>query len=266
METVINNASQQVLDAAPAQQGPLRPYQQQAVATLMTPDMMLGIAVQRGDSIEVLTKLMDLKDRYDKSEAIKAYNVAFAAFKAEAVQVIRNKLITDGPLKGKKHAELIDVVSAATGALSKHGLSVSFPVLQDDKDWIKIACRVKHSAGHYEDVSFGGPVDTGPGRNAIQARKSTLSYLERITMLLALGLAEQDADDDGAGGATDKASADNQLLARLKGEAEDTTTDADAAAFWRTNAKQLGHWPFGYDKFKAAVAAHRTALKQAVAS
>ena len=264
METVIDNASQQVLDAAPVQQGPLRPYQQQAVATLMTPDQMLGIAVQRGDSPEVLGKLMDLKDRHDAAVAAKAFNIAFAAFKAEAVVLIRNKLITDGPLKGKKHAELSDAVNAATPALSKHGLSAAWKLTQDTKDWMEVTCTVRHVGGHAESVAMGGAPDTGPGRNAMQARGSTKTYLERYTLTAILGLAAQDADDDGAGGATDKAAADNQLLARLKGEAEDTTTDAAAAAFWRTNAKQLGHWPFGYDKFKAAVAAHRTVLKQAV--
>lgn len=266
METVIDNNPQQVLGAAPAQQSLLRPYQAQAVATLMTPDVMLGIAVQRGDSIEVLTKLMDLKDRYDKSEAIKAYNVAFAAFKAEAVVLIRNKLIADGPLKGKKHAELSDAVNAATPALSKHGLSATWKLSKDEKDWMEVTCTVRHAAGHSESVAMGGAPDTGPGRNAMQARGSSKTYLERYTMTAILGLAAQDADDDGAGGATEKAAADNQLLTRLKGEAEATTTDADAAAYWRANAKLLGHWQFGYDKFKAAVAAHRTALKQAVAA
>ncbi len=42
------------------------------------------------------------------------------------------------------------------------------------------------------------PADTGPGRNAIQARGSAKSYLERYTATAILGLAAQDADKDGA--------------------------------------------------------------------
>lgn len=140
-------------------------------------------------------------DRQDRAEAAaRAFATAMAGFKAESVKVIRNRDITDGPLKGKKYADLFSVVDAATQALSKHGLSATWRTVSDERDWITIACCIKHVDGHSEETQFGGPIDTGPGRNAIQARKSTVTYLERITMLLALGLAEQDADDDGAGG------------------------------------------------------------------
>ena len=44
---------------------------------------------------------------------------------------------------------------------------------------------------------MGGAPDTGPGRNAIQARGSSKTYLERYTATAILGLAAQDADKDG---------------------------------------------------------------------
>jgi hypothetical protein len=258
-------AAQQVLDVAPAASGALRVATAQPV-TRLDPAALLQIAVERGDSIEVLTKLMDLSDRFDATTARNAFNAAFARFKAENVQVLRNKLITDGPLKGKKHAALSDVCEAATEAMSRHGLSTSWRVLQDDKDWIRIACRVRHAGGHSEETEFGGPVDTGPGRNAIQARKSSCTYLERVTMMLALGLAEYDADDDGAAGGQ-TTSAETALLARLIGEAQMTETGEAALAFWKARAKELAAWPYAYEKFKQAVAAHRkTVDKQAVSA
>lgn len=36
----------------------------------------------------------------EKREAEKAYNAAFAAFKAEAVRIIMASKVTDGPLRG----------------------------------------------------------------------------------------------------------------------------------------------------------------------
>jgi len=182
MNEVLEHGTQQVLDAQPQQasQTALRAVDMQVMGRALRPDSLLQIAVERGDSIEVLTKLLDLKDRYDAKLALEAFNTAFAKFKAENVQVMRNKLITDGPLKGKKHAELADVCDAATEAMARHGLSTSWRVVQDDKDWIKVACKVRHAAGHSEETEFGGPIDTGPGRNPIQARKSSVTYLERI--------------------------------------------------------------------------------------
>lgn len=211
--------------------------------------------------VTMLRAHAELEREARAESAVKQFNEAMAAFKAEGIRVIRSKEIKDGPLKGKKHADLFAVVDAATEAMSKHGLSTTWRTIEDEKDWIKIACRVSHVGGHSEEVAFGGPIDAGPGRNAMQARKSSVSYLERITMLLALGLAEQDADDDGAGGA-EPDGPQTKLMVRLIAEAQATATDAEAAAHWKANNKQLADWPYGFEKYKAAVVEHRKALKQ----
>ena len=166
--------------------------------TVTAPADLLRMAVEQGADLDRLERLMALQTQWEAGEAKKKFSVAFAAFKAEAVKIIKNKLITDGPLKGKKHAELSDAVNAATPALSRHGLSTAWRLTKDDKDWMEITCILSHEGGHSESVSMGGPPDTGPGRNAMQARGSTKSYLERYTLTAILGLAAQ--DDDGAGG------------------------------------------------------------------
>lgn len=165
-----------------------------------TPADLLRMAVENGASLDMLERMMALQERWEAGEAKKKFAAAFAAFKAEAVKIVKNKLITDGPLKNKKHAELSDVVNAATPALSRHGLSTAWSLTKDDKDWMEVTCTLSHEGGHSESVSMGGAPDTGPGRNPMQARGSAKSYLERYTMTAILGLAAQDADDDGAGG------------------------------------------------------------------
>jgi hypothetical protein len=90
---------------------------------LPKPMAMLSLAVARGMDAATIKGFMDLQERWEKSEAERRYNEAFAAFKAEAVQVIKNKQVTDGPLKGKSYAELFAVVDAVDARLSKHGLS-----------------------------------------------------------------------------------------------------------------------------------------------
>lgn len=164
-----------------------------------TPMAMLSQAVSRGMDVATIAGLMDLQARWEKAEADKAYNVAFAAFKAEAVQILRNKTVTDGPLKGKSYAELFVVVDAVIPALSLHGLSHSWKVTKDEKDWIEVTCILKHVQGGFDSVSFGGPPDTGGAKNAIQARASSKSYLERYTLLAVCGLSTKDVDKNGAG-------------------------------------------------------------------
>ena len=80
------------------------------------PSDLLRMAVEQGADLDRLERLMALQERWEAGEAKKKFAVAFAAFKAEAVKIIKGKLITDGPLKNKKHAELSDAVNAATPA------------------------------------------------------------------------------------------------------------------------------------------------------
>ncbi|MFM9867080.1 ERF family protein [Achromobacter xylosoxidans] len=125
-----------------------------------SPMGMMLAAVQQGATLEQVEKMMDLQERWAKAEAKKAYDEAFANFKAEAVKIIKGKDVTDGPLKGKAYAELHDVVNAVTPALSKHGLSSSWKLTRDDRDWMEVTCYLRHVGGHEESVSMGGPPRT----------------------------------------------------------------------------------------------------------
>lgn len=162
-----------------------------------SPMGMMMSAMSQGATLEQIEKMMELQERWAAGQAKKAYDEAFAAFKAEAVRVIKNKDVTDGPLRGKSYAELHDWVNAVTPALSKHGLSSSWKLTKDEKDWLEVTCYLRHIGGHEESVSMGGPPDAGGAKNAIQARASTKSYLERYTLKAITGLSEQGDDTDG---------------------------------------------------------------------
>lgn len=166
-------------------------------AHAVTPWDLLARAQQQNADLPTLKEFMDLGERYDKMLARKAFNEAFANFKSEAITVVRNRKVTDGPLKGKRYAELVSFVEAATPALSAHGLSASWSITRDEKDWIEVTCTIEHFLGGSKQVSLGGPPDTGGAKNALQARISTVTYLERATFKAACGLAEQGDDDDG---------------------------------------------------------------------
>ena len=162
-----------------------------------SPAAMMMSAMSQGASLEQIEKMMDLQDRWERKEAEKAYNAAFAAFKSEAVRIIKGREVTDGPLRGRAYAELHDVVDAVTPALSKHGLSTSWKLTRDEKDWLEVTCTLKHVGGHCETVSMGGPPDAGGAKNQLQARASTKSYLERYTLKAICGVAEGGDDTDG---------------------------------------------------------------------
>lgn len=188
--------SNDVIEMQPVNSAETVPPAYQAPA-LTTPADLVRIAVESGADLDKLERLMAMQEKWDAAQAKKAYDQAFAAFKSEAVTIIRKKKVENGPLNGKSYAELYTVVEAVTPALSKHGLSSSWRLTKDDKDWLEVTCYLRHVGGHEESVSMGGPPDAGGAKNAIQARASTKSYLERYTLKAITGLAEKGDDNDG---------------------------------------------------------------------
>jgi len=195
-----------------------------------SPMGLLAMALKQGAPLETLEKFMDLSDRFEKNEARKAYHQAFAAFKSEAVKIIKNIEVKDGPLKGKKYADLFAVVDSATPALSRNGLSASWKLTKDEKDWIEVTCFLSHELGHSESVFMGGPPDAGGAKNAIQARASSVSYLERYTFLAITGLASSDQDTDGRA-PKGKDMAKDVYEAHLEAFAKASTMDALQQAY-----------------------------------
>ena len=227
------------------------------IAPAATPADLLRIAVEQGADLDKLERLMDLQDRYLASQAKRAYDEAFAAFKAEAVKIIKGKDVTDGPLKGKRYAELHDVVNAVTPALSKHGLSSSWKLTRDEKDWMEVTCYLRHVGGHEESVSMGGPPDMGGAKNAIQARASTKTYLERYTLKAITGLSEQDDDNDG------DAPVDNGTRDEWISKVAQAESLQELEAIWQEggNAIYATNNLADYNAFKRAVTDKKKMLK-----
>jgi hypothetical protein len=192
------------------------------------PMAMLSHAVSRGMDASTIKDLMDLQERWEKSEARKAYNKALAAFKAEAVEVIKNKRVyftnKAGNVTDYKHAELSDVIEAVAPALSKHGFSWGWKTKQEGAG-IEVSCELKHELGHSETVSLRAPADDSGGKNSVQQIVSTVTYLERHTLKAICGIAEKGQDNDG--GNVSKGMPDDELQEWAK-KIQATTTKEKA--------------------------------------
>jgi hypothetical protein len=164
-------------------------------STALTPMDMIDRALSSGASVETLGKLMELQERWDRNQAAKEFNAAIAAAKAEIKPIARNKTGHNS----KKYADLAATATAVDPILSKHGLGYRYRSTQADR--ITVTCVLFHRSGHQEETTLTGPADTTGNKNAIQAIGSTLTYLERYSLFLALGLAAGNDDDGAAGGA-----------------------------------------------------------------
>lgn len=253
MNAIAEPVTIELLNREPQQAQPLVTQSAQAVQVLPASNsaaQMISAAVQRGASLEELRELMALEREWRLDQARQAYYQAFAAFKSDAIQILKTKRVTFKTQKGTtdyKHAELSDLVDAVTPGLSRHGLSASWKIKSQAKDWIVIECTLRHSLGYSESVEMGGPPDDSGGKNPIQAIASAKTYLERYTLKAICGVAEQGEDDDGRGGSPEVLEpADPALatftIAALKGEAalkQHYEANVPTEEFWKAKGAYL---------------------------
>ncbi len=84
--------------------------------------------------------------------------------------------------------------------MAKYGLSFDWDIHQSN-GLITVDCVVTHVQGHFKKVTMSGAPDASGKKNAIQQAASTITYLQRYTLLAATGMSTKGEDDDGAGGA-----------------------------------------------------------------
>jgi len=170
------------------------------VAPDAPPMVQIAQMMQSGVKIDVdqMAKLQELSERYEANEARKAYHVAMASFKEDPPIITKDQKVEYGQTR-YKHASLSNVTTTINKALAGHGLSASWE--PDQKDgMVYVTCRITHRAGHSEQATLFAPPDDSGKKNKIQQIASTVSYLERYTILALTGLSTGEMDDDGNGG------------------------------------------------------------------
>jgi hypothetical protein len=165
----------------------------------MTPMEMLDRAVSQNASVETLSKLMDLQERWEKNQARKAFASAISAAKAEMPKIIKGKKVDFTTAKGRtnyQYEDLASIMDQIGPVLSRHGLSVRYRTAAEPSQPIAVTCIISHAAGHEEENTLMAGRDDSGNKNSIQQIGSTVTYLQRYTLKAALGLAAA-ADDDG---------------------------------------------------------------------
>ena len=233
----------------------------------VTPMAMLQIAVEKGASVEQLERLMALQERYEANEAKKEFVAAMTRFKENPKVIEKNKLVDFQTSKGRtsyKHATLANVCDVIGPELSAVGISHRWETEQLENGMIRVTCILTHARGHSEKVWLqAGRDDTG-NKNSIQAVGSTVTYLQRYTLLAATGMAVADQrDDDGGGGSVHEMNPDAKadFLAAVEALADKKA----AESLWQTIAAECTKSGdvAAYDELKKALSAKVKALAKA---
>lgn len=159
------------------------------------PATMLELAIRQGLDETRLAKFMDLYERWQNEQARRAYVAAMADFKAEPMRILKTKFV-DVPGGAKFfHATLADICDGVLANLGKHGFSHSWIPVQLENGWVEITCVMTHRDGHSERFTLRGPPDNSGKKNPLQEIGSTKTYLERYTLMAAVGMGASDMDD-----------------------------------------------------------------------
>lgn len=148
--------------------------------------------------LDRIEKLLALKERWEASEAIKAFNVDYAAFKQNPPEVLKDKHVSFSTARGTTaydHATHYEVTSKISDALARHGFHTHWAMHQESNT-ITVRCTLTHVQGHSRSVELKAINDGSGGKNDIQAVASANTYLQRYTLLAVTGLSTADTPDN----------------------------------------------------------------------
>lgn len=179
----------------------MNPEPKRGRAVAVTPSPMdIVNAAMKGGNVEMYREAVALMKEMDTFAARKAFNNALADAKAKLPILKKNRLVSfenkAGDTTRYRHEDLAEVVRTVVPILSEFGLSHRYRLSNKPGQPISVTCIISHRDGYCEENELSAAADPSGGKNAIQAVKSTVTYLERITLIASLGLAAAE-DDDG---------------------------------------------------------------------
>jgi hypothetical protein len=160
-----------------------------------TPTDLISQAIDKGLDVNALEKLLDLQQRWDADKARKSFFSAFTSFQANCPDLRKTKQVAFNQTS-YNYAPLADITRQIGKALKDNELSYRWEIKDTEKE-IQVTCLISHIDGHTERTTMSAQADTSGAKNAIQARASTVTYMQRYTLIGALGLSTADSDIDG---------------------------------------------------------------------
>jgi hypothetical protein len=162
---------------------------------------MIRQAVAAGQPLDVIRELKDMAKELAADEARRAFDRALSDAKSEIPVIRKNRKVGFEHKSGEgetnySHEDLGEIARTIDPILGRHGLSYRYRSHQGDGR-VTVTCILSHRDGHSEEIQLSAAPDGSGKKNAIQQTGSAITYLQRYTLKMALGLAAA-SDDDGA--------------------------------------------------------------------
>jgi len=159
----------------------------------MSPVVAAGLKIlEQNPSPDTLRELLAMQREFEANEARKAYAAALVGLKVGLPMIIAHDKLVNFNTTRYTHTSLGAAVEAVTPHLINHGFTHSWYPATNSPNEVSVTCRLTHQAGHFEEVTLKAPPDSKGAKNGAQAVASTVTMLERYTLLALLGIATAD--------------------------------------------------------------------------
>jgi hypothetical protein len=177
-----------------------------------------------------LAKLLAMRREELARLAEGAFINALAHFKAKVPRIAKDKNVSfpsrsGGTATSYWHATLGGITGTIDPVLGEVGLSYRWLTEQQDGGTVKVTCIVTHIDGHSERTSLIAGRDDSGNKNNIQQLGSAVKYLQRYTLMSALGLSDSEDEDDGRGTEPTAATISAQQLQSLEAMMQELGVD-----------------------------------------
>lgn len=163
---------------------------------------LLRLAMEKDLSVDVLERLVALREREAERNARDAFFGALAEFQAECPTIVKGHKATVTTDKGGRfsytYADLGDIVETIRPLLHRHKLSYTWDSEVTEDNRLRVTCRLRHAWGHEGTASFTAPIEAKTSAmNKQQEVGAALTYGRRQSLVQALGITTADEDTDG---------------------------------------------------------------------
>ena len=195
----VRKSAQKAVSAVVEEQKAVAPVEQRA-----TPQSEMVAFLERAvkdPSIDV-SKLkslieiqVDIEDRRKEAE----FQTAMVAISNAIPQVGKNGRVEMKDKGSYSFARWPDMDRALRPLMAEHGIRLSFTTQQREGGGGIVIATATHNNGKSTSAEVPLPLDSGPGRNNLQAMGSTISYGKRYGAEMLFNIVRVDADDDDDG-------------------------------------------------------------------
>jgi hypothetical protein len=168
-------------------------------STTVQADDLLRLALEREGGIDVVERIVALREREQARQAERSFFEALAAFQDECPPITKSKegLRTKNGKVVSWYAPLDKVVMIARPVLRRHGFAFKWDSRTEDKV-MHTTCTLRHEDGHSDTSTFSAPVgNISSLTSGMQDHSGALTYGKRQSFVQVTGLVTADLDNDG---------------------------------------------------------------------